>query len=132
MIINILYSIFFGLINSFLFLKFQKSTQFTKGYLFYLFVSIVVFSHLGVIKISYLMGTQDFLNLSFFSGALVVFHFATNIQVALFKKYNTPQNEQGYKLQSSLLLVFDFMRQKLIYIMIYIYQLLAVWDESFR
>ncbi len=80
----------------------------------------------------YLMTKEDFLNLSFFSVGLIVLHFATNIQVATFKKYNVPQNEQGKKLQDNLLLVFDFMRQKLIYIMIYIYQFLAVWNENFR
>jgi hypothetical protein len=80
----------------------------------------------------YLMSKEDFFNLSFFSVGLIVLHFATNIQVATFKKYNVPQNDQGKKLQENLLLVFDFMRQKLIYIMASVSQILDIWNESLR
>ena len=78
------------------------------------------------------MNTGDFFNLLFFSVALVILHFATNIQVELFKKYNKPQDIRGQKLQSTLLLVYDFMRQKLIYIMATISQILDIWNESYR
>ena len=78
------------------------------------------------------MSTEDFFNLSFFSAGLVILHFASNVQVEMFKKYNKPQDERGKKLQLNLLLVYDFMRQKLIYIMVYIYQFFAVWNERFR
>ena len=78
------------------------------------------------------MSKEDFFNLSFFSVSLVILHFVTNIQVAIFKKYNKPQDERGQKLQAVLLTVYDFMRQKLIYIMCYISQILDIWNESYR
>ncbi len=78
------------------------------------------------------MSKEDFFNLSFFSVSLVILHFVTNIQVAIFKKYNIPQDERGQKLQAVLLTVYDFMRQKLIYIICYISQILDIWNESYR
>jgi hypothetical protein len=132
MILNIFYSLFFGILNLLIYSKLSKFYQFSKEYLFYLLIVIVLFIHLGFIKNNYLMTTKDFFNLVFFSVSLIILHYVTNIQVILFKKYNVPQDERGQKLQSILLSVFNFMRQKLIYIMIYVYQFLAIWNESYR
>lgn len=132
MILNIFYSLFFGAVNLLIYLKLQKGIQPKNVYWFYGFIVSVMIAHMGIIKNPYLMTTKDFFNLSFFSVGLVVLHFATNIQVELFKKYNSPHDEKGQKLQSTLLLVFDFMRQKLIYIMASISQVLDIWNESFR
>ena len=128
---DIFYSIFFGVVNLLIYFKLQKSYQPQKMYLYVGSIVIIIIIHFFG-KHEYLMSTEDFMNLSFFSVALIVLHFATNVQVSLFKKYNVTQNEQAEKLQSKLLMVFDFMRQRLIYIMIYLYQFLAVWNESYR
>ncbi|WP_259016614.1 hypothetical protein [Emticicia fluvialis] len=53
----------------------------------------------------------------------------TNIQVAVFKRKFIPENETGQKLQEMMLTAFDFMRQKLIYPMAYITQLMEIWDK---
>lgn len=132
MILNIFYSLFFGLVNLLIYLKLQKSIQPPKVYLYYIFIAVVFLAHLGFVKNNYLMSEEDFFNLSFFSVGLVVLHFMTNIQVVIFKKYNKPQDERGQKLQAILLTVYDFMRQKLIYIMFYISQVLDIWNESYR
>lgn len=131
MVQNIFYSIFFGVVNLLIYLKLQKLYQPQKMYIYVGSIVIIIVAHLFS-RHEYLMSTEDFMNLSFFSVALIVLHYATNVQVALFKKHNLPQNEQAEKLQLKLLMVFDFMRQRLIYIMIYIYQFLAVWNESYR
>ena len=132
MIQNVLYSILFGTINLLIYLKLEKAIQPKNAYWFYGLIAVVVIIHMDFIKSHFLMNTEDFLNLSFFSVGLVVLHFATNIQVELFKKYNKPQDIRGQKLQSTLLLVFDFMRQKLIYIMATISQVLDIWHENYR
>jgi hypothetical protein len=132
MIQNVFYSILFGTINLLIYLKLQKAIQPKKAYWFYGFIMVAIVAHMGFIRSYFLMNTEDFFNLSFFSVALIVFHFVTNIQVKLFKKYNNPQDIRAQKLQSFVLLIFDFIRQKLIYIMTYSYQFLAVWNESFR
>lgn len=132
MLTNIFYSLFFGLVNILIYLKLQKSIQPPKVYLYYIFIAVVFLLHLGFVKNNYLMPEEDFFNLSFFSVGLVVLHFMTNIQVAIFKKYNKPQDERGQKLQAVLLTVYDFMRQKLIYIMFNISQVLDIWNESYR
>lgn len=132
MIQNILYSILFGTINMLIYLKLQKAIQPKNAYWLYGFIGLIVIAHMGFFKSYFLMKTEDFFNLSFFSVGLVVLHFATNIQVELFKRYNKPQDERGEKLQSILLIVFDFMRQKLIYIMASVSQILDIWNESYR
>ncbi len=132
MILNIFYSLFFGLVNLLIYLKLQKSIQPPKVYLYYIFIAVVFLAHLVFVKNNYLMSEEDFFNLSFFSVGLVVLHFMTNIQVVIFKKYNKPQDEHGKKLQAILLTVYDFMRQKLIYIMFYISQIFDIWNESYR
>jgi len=131
MIQNIFYSIFFLTVNLLIFLKLQKSSNIPKMYWYIGGIVVVLIVHLFGSS-DYLMSKEDFFNLSFFSVGLIVLHFATNIQVATFKKYNVPQNDQGKKLQENLLLVFDFMRQKLIYIMASVSQILDIWNESLR
>jgi len=132
MIPNIFYSIFFGAVNLLIYLKLQKSYQPPKSYLYLVVIALVLIFHLGFVKSNHIMSTEDFFNLSFFSVGLVILHFATNIQVEIFKKYNKIEDERGKKLQSFILMVFDFMRQKLIYIMASISQILDIWNESYR
>ena len=132
MIQNVLYSILFGTINLLIYLKLEKAIQPKNAYWFYGLIVVIVILHIDFIRSHFLMNTGDFFNLLFFSVALVILHFATNIQVELFKKYNKPQDIRGQKLQSTLLLVYDFMRQKLIYIMATISQILDIWNESYR
>ena len=132
MIQNVLYSILFGTINLLIYLKLEKAIQPKNVYWFYGLIVVIVILHIDFIRSHFLMNTGDFFNLLFFSVALVILHFATNIQVELFKKYNKPQDIRGQKLQSTLLLIYDFMRQKLIYIMATISQILDIWNESYR
>ena len=132
MILNIFYSIFFLVVNLLIYLKLEKSFRLPQIYIFIAFIAVILIAHVVFVKNDYLMSTEDFFNLSFFSAGLVILHFASNVQVEMFKKYNKPQDERGKKLQLNLLLVYDFMRQKLIYIMVYIYQFFAVWNERFR
>lgn len=83
-------------------------------------------------KITDMMTTKDFFNLSFFSLALIILHYLTNIQVKLFEKYSVSHDERGKKLQLRIITIFNFMRQKLIYLMIYISQILDIWNKSYR
>lgn len=72
------------------------------------------------------------MDISFFSVGIVVLHFMTNIQVALFKKRFIPQDERAEKLQATTLKVFDFMRQKLLYIMCTLTQIDIIWNNNFK
>ena len=132
MIQNVLYSILFGAINLLIYLKLEKAIQPKNAYWLNGLIVVIIILHIDFIRSHFLMNTGDFFNLLFFSVALVILHFATNIQVELFKKYNKPQDIRGQKLQSTLLLIYDFMRQKLIYIMATISQILDIWNESYR
>lgn len=132
MLLNIFYSIFFVVVNWLIYLKLQKSYQYPKAHLYLGIIIIVLIFHLGLINNDFLMNPDDFFNILFLSVGLIILHFATNIQVELFKKYNNTQNEKSDKLQSKFLIIFDFMRQKLIYIMATISQILDIWIKDFR
>ena len=74
------------------------------------------------------MNWTDFFNLLFYSIALIILHFLTNIQVSFFEKYYPKKNEKGQKVKLLVIKIFNFMRLKLIYIMCFITQLLSIWD----
>lgn len=132
MISNILYSIFFCMVDLLIYVRLQKSIQINKAFLLYLLILIVITIHFIFFESEILMNSQDFFNLFFFSAALIILHYGTNIQVTLFKKYSNLQDKSGQKLLETFIKVFDFMRQKLIYIMIFIYQFLAIWNPIYR
>lgn len=133
MITNILYSIFFFVLNLTIFLIFIKSYRIDNR----LILSFIVFVLLGltiqgIYDSKLKLSTNDFSNLMFFSGALIIIHFATAIQINIFKKQNVEVNELNQTIKQFALKVFDLMRKKLFYIMIFIYQLLYIWSVDFR
>lgn len=132
MIQNFLYTLFFGIVNLFIYSKLIRKTKIKWEGLIYSLIALILVIHLGIFKVNDIMPTKDFFNISFFSLALIILHYLTNIQVKLFKKYSVPQEERGKKLQLRIITIFNFMRQKLIYIMIYISQILDIWNESYR
>jgi len=129
MISNIFYTVFFGLCNIFIYVKLQRSAHIEKENLVYTFITLVILVHTGLLQTGILMNTHDFFNIFFFSISLVILHYGTNFQVRLFKESNKPHNERQKQLQGFMLRVFDFMRQKLIYMMVSVYQLFAIWNE---
>jgi len=132
MISNILYSIFFCMVDLLIYVRLQKCIQINKAFSLYLLILIVITIHFNFFESEILMNSQDFFNLVFFSVSLIILHYGTNIQVYLLKKYNNLQDKIDQKLLEIFIEVFDFMRQKLIYIMIFIYQLLAIWNPIYR
>lgn len=130
MLIKTLYCIFFITINVLLYLKLQKSIQPPRAYLVYGFLIIVVIAHF--IPNNTLMPTQNFIDVAFFSIGIVVLHFATNIMVAIAKKQTMHLDEKSQKLNTSVLKVFDFMRQKLFYFMVTLTQIDMIYNEFFR
>lgn len=132
MILNIFYCIFFCLVNFLIYIRLEKSIHFDKEYFVYFFLLCILILHSSFLPSNHLMKNNDFFNLLVFSLCLIILHYGTNFQVSLFKKRIKTINIRDQKLQESLLSVFDFMRQKLIYIMLSTYQILAVCNENFR
>ncbi len=129
MILNLFYSVFFGMVNLLIYLKLEKKFKLKFPKLIYILIVIISLAHIEILNKGFLKSFEDFFNLSFFSIALIIFHYMTNIQVAVFKRKFIPENETGQKLQEMMLTAFDFMRQKLIYPMAYITQLMEIWDK---
>lgn len=132
MISNTLYSLFFCLINLLIYLRLEKSFQFEKAPLLYVLIFVFITAHFGFVQIENFMPAHEFYDLIFFSVGLIILHYGTNFQVMLLKKHSILKYNENQKSQENVLRVFDFMRQKLIYILITAYQILAIWNPRFR
>lgn len=130
MIINILYCIFFGILDFTLYALITGTIKIEKRILWLIIIiSItVIILHAGLMEI-YLMKPKDFFGLLMFSVSLVILYYGSKLQDSFFA---TRKENFNQKIYETYMLVFDFVRYKLIYIMIYIYQFLAVWNESYR
>ena len=124
---NIFYTLFFGGLDFILYSSLTKSVLIDKRLTFFSYSLIVTVILLHSIT-NYLMNWTDFFNLLFYSIALIILHFLTNIQVSFFEKYYPKKNEKGQKVKLLVIKIFNFMRLKLIYIMCFITQLLSIWD----
>ncbi|MCF0075808.1 hypothetical protein LZD49_35410 [Dyadobacter sp. CY261] len=128
----IFYVVFFGIVDLFIYFKLQKSAQFQSEYVVYLLIIAVTVAHMGIWRNGILMSSEDFFHLGFFSIALVILHYGTNLQLSLTRKRQGLKIEQRNQLPVALFRIFDLMRQKLIYLGIGLYQFLAICDESLR
>lgn len=67
-----------------------------------------------------------------FSFGLIIIHFGSLLQVKGFKRAEAHVDSPNNSFSELTLKVFDFMRLKVIYGMIFLYQLLAVWVPKIR
>jgi len=77
------------------------------------------------------MKGKDFFNLLLFSFSLILLHFFTKIQKKIFELLSG-DNIQKTNLYNISIKTFDFMRYGLIYAMIYVYQIVAIWYPKAR
>lgn len=128
---NILYCLFFGVVDFSIYSVLTGTVKIPKNILI-LIIGITIFAvfiHTGLLKIDGLMEWKDFFGLLMFSIGLVILYFGSKLQDIYFQGRRESLNQQLYENYKTVL---DFVRYKLIYIMIYIYQFLAVWNESYR
>lgn len=75
------------------------------------------------------MSTKDFFDLSMFSFGIIILNFMSKIQDVFMQSYNHNINETFfYKFKK----IADVIRYKIIYIMIYMYQIVAIWYPEAR
>jgi hypothetical protein len=131
MILNILYCLFFGALDFSIYLVLVRNERISKNILITALSIIIsiVFLHVGLIEIKGLMKWNDFFGLSMFSVGIIILYFGSKFQDSYIHSRKESLNQ---KLYGSFKPVFDFVRYKLIYIMIYVYQFLAVWNENYR
>lgn len=130
MLLNIIYCIFFGLLD-FVIYSILTKANISKNIVMLTIgaTAIAILLHTGIFEINSLMSWKDFFGLLMFSIGLIILYFGSKLQDIYMQNKKDTLNQ---KLYNSYKTVFDFVRYKLIYVMIYIYQFLAVWNESFR
>jgi hypothetical protein len=122
--INLVYCLFFILLNAFLYLVISKSLLLNKSLLVsgFAFFFIIIVIHLSNLKLPNLLNSLDFYEIFIFSPALVFFYFLLkflNFRIDPKKKYN----QLNYLIIKTLKNGLFF---KLFYSMITIYQTLIV------
>ncbi|WP_338875250.1 hypothetical protein WBJ53_06460 [Spirosoma sp. SC4-14] len=131
MLAEIVYSIFFGLIDLILFSLLTQKFKIDKK-LTILSIAILlltIFMQIGLLKIKSPMPNKDFLGLLGFSFGLLVLNIIGRFQGAFFDEKFNKQLSSVYPAFKNTI---DFLFNKLIYIMIYIYQFLAIWRPEQR
>lgn len=132
MIINGLYTIFFGGLNWVLFLYLSQKSEIKRQYFIALGAIIIIVLILHSIgEVNFLMSGRDFFNLLLFSFALIILHFFGIFQKKIFEILQNDgiEKKEFYGISIK---IYDFMRYRLIYIMIYIYQVVAIWYPQAR
>lgn len=130
MLLNLLYCIFFCLINFLIYIRLERSIHFHNENVVYFIVIFIAALHLDLFSFNHLMNSKDFFNILIFSFSLIILHYMANLMIAYIKwrgksAHNQEETEDG-------LWFFNFIRQNIMYIMIYVYQILAVCNKSFR
>jgi hypothetical protein len=131
MLLNFFYCIFFGGLDLIIYSLLTGLFKVPK----HVIISIigltiaVTLLHTGIFKIDSIMSWKHFGRLLTFSFGFIILYFGSKLQDVSFE---SKQNTLNQKLYLRFKTVFDFIRYKLIYIMLFIYQFLAIWNESIR
>jgi hypothetical protein len=134
MFVNILYCLYFGVIAFILNALLTKSFRIEKNILLVLSVVIliVIILHTDFFEINFLMKSKDFFHLLNFSFGFVILYFGGKFQDYIRDKSKNKTGGVSQQTFKSFMIVVDFIRYKLIYVMIYIYQVLAIWNPKIR
>ena len=129
MLINIYYMVYFGLLDLFIYLILIQPHR-VKRYLFifsFFLLLIGLLLQISVFNNKSIFSNKIFFDLVFFSLALIIIHYATGVQIRIFKRQVIGSNEFSQKINKLALNIFDFIRNKFIYIMVYLYQVLSIF-----
>src|SRR5688572_26240845 len=101
MLINIVYSIFFLLVNFVLFSLLTKALKIDKPLQSILILSILVWSflHTNFFGIEGLMKSEDFWDLMIFSLSLIISHFGGALILKVFRIFTTQSTPKGIQFQ---------------------------------
>ncbi len=132
--IHILYTFFFILVNVVLYSLLTKTFKVGQRILLLVaaIVTVVSILHLGFFDSRLLMPTGDYFGILMFSFALIILHYGSLFQLGIFKKSSVYKNNESKVIPSLTVKAFDIVRLKIIYILISLYQLLAVWIPEVR
>lgn len=131
MLFNVIYSVFFGLTDLLIFYLFTQSVTISwKVLLAYgLVFMLSIILHSGRFSLTFLMSEKDFFDLMMFSIGLAILNIMGRVQNWYFDERIQDKTSSTY---IAFRKTIDFIQNKLIYVMIYIYQLVAIWFIKIR
>tara|TARA_B100001057_G_C22768762_1_gene918709 strand:- start:217 stop:609 length:393 start_codon:yes stop_codon:yes gene_type:complete len=127
MLIKIAYCLFFGLLNLYILAVLTKAIKINQ-------VAILVLALLFVLAIliqfvsppTELITNNTFKNLLFFSLSLIVLHFGSSIMLSIFESKIQSMNLSNKFLEQVFIPAFNFIRLKLIYVLVFIFQCVQI------
>ena len=125
MLIKLAYCLFFGLLNLYLLTiltRVFKLNQITIVILALVFFIGILFQFFA--PPTELITNKTFKHLLFFSLALIVLHFGSSIMLSIFESKIQSMNLSNKFVQQVFIPAFDFIRLKLIYFLVFIFQCL--------
>ncbi|GAB2555009.1 hypothetical protein GCM10027085_52820 [Spirosoma aerophilum] len=90
---------------------------------------LFIILHSGLFSLTFLMSEKDFYNLMMFSISLGILNIMVRFQNWYIDQRSQNQTSPTYFAFRKAL---DFMQNKLIYVLVYAYQLLAIWIIELR
>lgn len=135
MFLSLLYTLFFLILDLLLFMALNKNVKLERYHWasVVLTVLFIVVLHSKSFRISSsLMPQGDFVGLLMFSVALIVLHFGASFQMVIINIFKHRTSRVKRNIHDKATRVFDVMRTKIIYIVIFLYQALAVWLPEIR
>lgn len=132
LLINLLYSVFYAAANYVIFLCLSRRSMLLKKTSLACIAGLVIlFIIFAMFDNEYFMSKHDLFSILAFSFMLPIIYIFSYIQLKVFKMLSSTVLTQSHsfgKLESA----FNFLRTKLIFIMMFLYQLVAVWFPSAR
>jgi hypothetical protein len=127
MLLNFIYSLFFGLIDLIIFSILTKNIK-LPNYVFKIgIIALIIFIILNSFAIFELVQYYQFVILLYFSLGLIVLHFMSEFSIKIFKKRVLYNSEISTRITEIYFNTIDFVRLKLIYFMMFTFQLLVIW-----
>ena len=127
---EVLYILFFGGFNLILFSYLTKSIKISHRIMCFVFIIIVLF---GVLQVTYLskyyLHNDFFYNLLLYSMSIIIIHYGVGSMLSAFlDDINHVRN--NYMAREYIVPIFNFFRLKLIYLIVFISQIISIVNFS--
>jgi hypothetical protein len=120
---GILYCLYFALINLCLFIVLTKLINIDKKIIFVFGIFITLFTIIQLsFTMNYLISNKHFLHLLYFSSVILLFHYGGLLTLYIAKNLFRKEEHISFSL-------FEFIRLKLVYFLIYTYQVNSIFSE---
>ena len=129
MLLNFIYSLFFGLIDLIIFSLLTKNIKLPNYVLKIGIILLIIFIILNSFTIIKSVQYYQFDIILYFSLGLIILYFMSEFQIKILRKRVLQNSEISPRITERYFMVVDFIRLRVIYFMTYAFQLLAIWEN---